>query len=82
MKTNAQVAQAAQFKVEVIADSKGQWTGNAMAYGTFEEAKAAAVDLAYRWLSVRQARVVEFIDAPGSLESKIINVTIVFGSES
>ncbi|MGD9168488.1 MAG: hypothetical protein PVI97_00325 [Candidatus Thiodiazotropha sp.] len=63
-----------QFKVEVIADSSGKWTGNAMVYDTFEEAEEAALGLAYRWFAVRQARVVGFSEELG-VESE----TEVFG---
>lgn len=49
-----------RFKIEVIADQSGKWAGNNMVYSTFEEAKAAARDLASRWMLVTKARVVEF----------------------
>lgn len=48
-----------KYKIEVIADSSGQWAGNAMRYATQEEAEAAARDLASRWVLVREWRVVE-----------------------
>jgi len=49
-----------QFKIEVVADSSGRFTGNGMVYADFKTAKYAAVDLAQRWLLVTSARVVEF----------------------
>ena len=48
-----------KYKIEVIADSSGQWAGNAMRYATYEEAEAAARDLASRWVLVLEWRVVE-----------------------
>lgn len=50
------------FKVEVIADSSGQWATNAIRYATAPEAEDAAVDLAGRWLLVRDWRVTECED--------------------
>ena len=47
------------FKPEVIADNSGKWCGNALAFATEVEAKAWASDLASRWFSVREYRVVE-----------------------
>ncbi len=47
------------FKVEVIADSSGEWCGNGLTFDTREEAEKYADDLAYRWTAVRQWRVVE-----------------------
>jgi len=51
-----------QYRIEVIADSSGNWFGNSMVYDTFDEAKAAARDLAGRWMLVTKARVVAFND--------------------
>jgi hypothetical protein len=48
-----------QFKVQVIADSTGQWCGNNLVFATREEGEAYARDLANRWTLVRQWRVVE-----------------------
>lgn len=47
------------FKVEVIADSSGQWCGNGMRFATREEAETYARDLEWRWTAVREWRVVE-----------------------
>jgi hypothetical protein len=47
------------FKSEVIADSSGKWVGNALRFATEEEANAYVTDLSWRWLAVRQTRVVE-----------------------
>lgn len=47
------------FKVEVIADSSGQWCSNARVFETHEEAEEAARDLASRWMAVTDWRVTE-----------------------
>lgn len=47
------------FKPEVIADSTGNWTGNALRFATREEAEANVGNLASRWFAVRDTRVVE-----------------------
>lgn len=47
------------WAVEVIADSSGQWTGNAMRFATKEAAEAYASDLYSRWTAVKETRVVE-----------------------
>ncbi len=46
------------YRAEVIADSSGKWTGNAMRYVTREAAEDAARDLSARWTLVREWRVV------------------------
>jgi len=50
------------FKPEVIADSSGQFVGNALRFATREEAEANVRDLAMRWIAVRETRVVECDD--------------------
>lgn len=50
------------FKPEVQTDSTGKWYGNALRFATREEAMAQVSDLAYRWTSVRDMRVVESDD--------------------
>ena len=50
------------FKPEVIADSSGQWCGNALRFATREEAEANIQDLMMRWFAVRDTRVVECDD--------------------
>jgi hypothetical protein len=50
------------FKPEVIADSSGQWCGNALRFATREEAEANVQDLMMRWFAVRDTRVVECDD--------------------
>lgn len=50
------------FKVEVIADSSGQWASNAVRVATKEEAEAYARNLYSRWTSVRRWQVVESED--------------------
>lgn len=50
------------FKPEVIADSSGKWSGNALRFETRREAEQNVNDLARRWTSVREVRVVESDD--------------------
>ena len=50
------------FKPEVIADSSGQWCGNALRFATREEAEANVRDLMMRWFAVRETRVLESND--------------------
>jgi hypothetical protein len=47
------------FKSEVIADSSGEWYGNALRFATHEEAEGYVGDLAWRWTAVRDTRVVQ-----------------------
>ena len=54
------------WKPEVIADNSGKWAGNAVRTETREEAEAYVLDLATRWTSVRETRVVECQDDPVS----------------
>jgi hypothetical protein len=51
------------YAPEVIADSSGKWSGNALRFATPEEATAWVDDLALRWTLVRDTRVVESDDA-------------------
>ena len=44
---------------EVIADSSGQWCGNALRFATKAEAEANVRDLFGRWTAVKETRVVE-----------------------
>jgi len=48
----------------VIADSSGQWCGNALRFPTKEEAEANVANLFSRWMLVRETRVVESDDEP------------------
>jgi hypothetical protein len=50
------------WKPEVIADLSGKWAGNALRFATYEEAHAYVLDLALRWTSVREIRVIESDD--------------------
>ncbi len=50
------------YKVEVIADSSGQWCGNGLRFSTFESADRYALNLAWRWSAVRETRVLESDD--------------------
>jgi hypothetical protein len=52
------------FASQVIADNSGKWVPNALVFATSKEAAAYASDLAWRWTSVRQTRVVEVHDEP------------------
>jgi hypothetical protein len=47
---------------EVIADSSGKWCGNGLRFATKEEAEANVRDLSFRWILVRDTRVVESTD--------------------
>jgi hypothetical protein len=47
------------FKVEVIADSSGQWTGNQMRFASKNEAEIYALDLALRWTLVTNTRILQ-----------------------
>ena len=47
------------FKVEVIADSSGNWVGNGLTFGDRKSAEAYAIDLHSRWTAVTQWRVVD-----------------------
>ena len=48
-----------QFKVEVIADASGKWTGNMMRFETQEAAIQYARDLSRRWTSVTAWQVIK-----------------------
>lgn len=50
------------YKPEVQTDSSGKWYGNAARFATEEEADAYNLDLAFRWTSVRESRVIESAD--------------------
>ena len=51
------------FKVEVIADSSGEWCSNSREFAARDAAESYGEDLAYRWTAVREWRVVE-VDEP------------------
>ena len=50
------------YAPEVIADSSGEWCGNALRFATEPEARNYVNDLAWRWTAVRETRVVESND--------------------
>jgi hypothetical protein len=50
------------YKPEVIADDSGTWAGNALCFETEREAEIWVRDLSFRWLAVRETRVVESDD--------------------
>ena len=64
------------WKPEVIADSSGQWAGNALRFATKEEAEAQVLDLSLWWTSVRETRVVESTDPVNYkyVDGKLIDV--------
>ena len=47
------------FKGEVIADNSGKWVSNACRFATWAEADYYIHDLMYRWMAVKEVRVVE-----------------------
>jgi hypothetical protein len=47
------------FKMEVTADSTGKWYSNALRFAGRAQAERYALDLAMRWILVREYRVVE-----------------------
>ena len=47
------------FKSEVIADNSGKFCGNLLRFATREEALTYVSDLAWRWIAVRDTRVLE-----------------------
>jgi hypothetical protein len=50
------------WKPEVKADNSGEWAGNYLRFATKDEAEVWVADLAVRWTSVRETRVVEVDD--------------------
>jgi len=50
------------FKPEVQTDDTGKWYGNALRFGTREEAEAQVQDLMMRWFAVRETRAIECDD--------------------
>jgi hypothetical protein len=55
---------ARSYAPEVIADSSGEFYGNAVRFPTAEEAEAYVADLAMRWTLVTATRVVKSEDPP------------------
>jgi len=53
---------ATSFRPEVVADSTGTFVPNGCRFATREEAEAYVKDLAWRWTSVIDTRVVECAD--------------------
>lgn len=47
------------YEPQVIADSSGEFVGNALRFATREEAEHYVRDLSMRWTAVRETRVVE-----------------------
>lgn len=50
------------WKPEVITDNTGEWCPNNLCFATKHEAEQNVSDLAFRWTSVRETRVVESDD--------------------
>lgn len=59
------------WKPEVIADSSGKWSGNALRFETKHEAEVWVQDLMMRWFAVRDTRVVECDDPVSHRMAKI-----------
>ena len=49
------------YAPEVIADDSG-WSGNALRFATEAEAQEWVIALSFRWIAVRNTRVVESTD--------------------
>lgn len=47
------------YRVLVLADDSGEWCGNALRYSNREDAETAARDLEWRWMAVRDWKVVK-----------------------
>jgi hypothetical protein len=47
------------WKPEVQIEPNGKWCGNGLRFATRDEAMSQVSDLAYRWTSVHDMRVVE-----------------------
>lgn len=64
------------YAPEVIADSSGQWCGNALRFATYREALDNVLDLEMRWMLVRKTRVVESDDEPNYsyLDRKLVAI--------
>lgn len=54
------------YRVQVVADSSGEWVGNAMRYRSHDEADNAGKDLLCRWLLAQRYRVVPSDDQPNT----------------
>ncbi len=52
------------WKPEVIADNSGQWTGNGLRFAVKVDAETWVKDLEWRWLAVKETRVVPSTDDP------------------
>ena len=52
------------YKPEVMADTSGQWAGNALRFPTEAEAEANVRALEQRWMMVTATRVVPSDDPP------------------
>src|SRR5262245_40762258 len=52
------------YAPQVIADSSGQWVGNGVRFATHAEVLSYVTDLAMRWTSVRETRVIESNELP------------------
>ena len=62
------MAGSPEYRVEVIADSSVEWTGNGLKFGTATEAVSYARDLMSRWVLVRDWRILANHQTPESPE--------------
>jgi hypothetical protein len=53
------------FKAQVVADSSGEWVSNGLCFATHAEAENYVSDLMWRWMLVRDTRVI-VVDEPVS----------------
>jgi hypothetical protein len=65
------------YAPQVIADSSGKWTGNAVRFATRKEAEDYVLDLKWRWTSVRDTRVVESDDPVNYLWAPVTGLTYI-----
>lgn len=56
------------YRIQVRADSSDAWCGNGRVFQTEESAKQYAVNLAHRWPSVRDYRVVPIFAGEGGVQ--------------
>jgi hypothetical protein len=56
------VSTPTSYAAEVIADNSGKWVGNGLRFATEEEAQAYVHGLMWRWMAVRDTRVVPSSD--------------------
>lgn len=62
------------FAAEVVADSSGEFCGNALRFPTKEAAVAYVQDLFCRWTAVKTWRVVEYVHAGWATIKTVVQV--------